>query len=94
MNVDLFKMSCVGLEYLDLCEPDWGIAREGNPETTLALGVSQVLLARDLVENRIGGVAPGVAPKKLGSGEFYGSDQVRIARSGTRDPVKLAAAYL
>jgi hypothetical protein len=70
MNVDLFKVGCVGLEYLDVRDPDGSIACEGNPETTLALGISQVLLARDLVENRIG----GVASKKLSSGEFYGSE--------------------
>ena len=77
-------MGCVGLEYLHLCEPDRSIAGEGTPETTLALGLSQLLLARDLVENTIG----GVASKKLRGGELYGSEPVQIARSGEDDSVK------
>jgi hypothetical protein len=82
-NINLFKVDCVRLEHFHACEADRRITCEGNPETTLALGISQDLLASDLVKNRI----RGVASKKLSSGEFYGSDQVQIARSGASNSV-------
>jgi hypothetical protein len=83
VNIDLSQVGCLRLEHPDVCKPDRSITCEGNPETTLALGISQVLLTCDLVENRI----RGVASKEFGGGEFYGSDQVQIASSSADNPV-------
>jgi hypothetical protein len=57
-------------------KPDGSIACDGNPETTLALGNSQVVLARGLIENCI----RGVASEKLTGSELYSSDQVQLTR--------------
>jgi hypothetical protein len=83
VNIDLSQVGRLRLEHLDVCESDRRIMCEGDPETTSSLGISQVLLTRDLVENRI----RGVAPEEFGGGEFYGSDQLQIASSSADNAV-------
>jgi hypothetical protein len=84
MNVNLFKVGCVRLQHFDECEPDGSITREGNPETTLTLGISQRLLTLGLVENRL----RGMAPQKLSGREFYSPELVQIVRSGEDDLIR------
>lgn len=83
MNVDFLEVDCVRLEYLDVREAHGSILCKGNPETAFALGISQGLVSRDLVEHRVG----RVAAQQLRSGQLNGPDQVQIARSGADDPV-------
>ena len=83
VDIDLSQVGCLRFEHVDMCKPDRSITCEGNPKTTLPLGISQVLLTRGLVENRI----RGVAVKEFGGSEFYGSDQVQIANSSADNSV-------
>jgi hypothetical protein len=82
-NVDLLEVCGVGLQHLDMSEAHGRITGEGDPETPLALGSSKLVLGRDLLQNRFG----GMALEKLGGCELYGRDDVQIARSSGDDPI-------
>ena len=51
MNVDLFEMDRVGLNHLDVGEPDRNIVGQGDPESSVALSVLQNVQACRLVQD-------------------------------------------
>ena len=83
MDVQFLEVNRVGLEQLDVSEPDRHITHERNPETTFAPCELQFPLVSDLVENRVG----CVPAEQLGRSELYGAKQGDITASRWDNPV-------
>ena len=57
MNVDLFEMCRVGLDQLNVREPNRNIVSQGDPQMSLALSLFQDVQARRLVQDGLGRVS-------------------------------------
>ena len=51
MDVELFEMCSLGLNHLDVREPDRNIVGQSDPETSLALSPLQDVQARRLIQD-------------------------------------------